>query len=148
MMLPTVLTGMTCWCSTFSAQVFKCASISRLYLCERVSESVSRNFDFKIDLKCKSCNPEFLSRQEFRITDLCLLSCHHVIMQTCQHVNLAAYHFLILSLWHLLACPEFLSACQYVNMSIWQHVNLATCQHANMSTGQQVNKSTGQQSTG
>ena len=58
--------------------------------------------EFKIDLKCKSYNPEFLSACHH----VSLLSCHHDIMSTCQHVIMTSCQHVIM-LFHLQLIAPF-----------------------------------------
>ena len=70
-----------------------------------VSQSASRNFEFKIDLKYKSI---ILNSCQLVIMSSCpefLLAGHHVSLLSCQHVNMSSSHLVILffvNVWYFL----------------------------------------------
>ena len=97
----------------FLKVLFRCASISILYPCQKVSKSLGRVSDLR-HLSLYTWDKRhriIINDQGWRI------------MSSCRHVNLSSCHLVILSSCHLVN----LSSCHLVNLSSCQLVNLSSC---------------------
>ena len=126
----------------YQGPIFRCASISRLYPCQWVGQSVLvSKLGALIHVILNSVN----------------LSCHHVIVSSCHHVDISMYqhvimlyshqldmssgHHVIMSLSlfilssrhrdNLSSCPLFhlvsLSICQFVNLIACEFLSFSAC---------------------